>query len=171
MDSEREHFRLESTVRGHHIHKYTWTLLIGEVLQTATERLNEHDRFAVAIMKDENTVGHIPREISKVAWYFLQHGGEITCEISGRRGPVFLEVPCTYTKSENGQATCETLKSLSSHCTVLYCMYILLLHCVDISWNCIYYNTRSQGNSFPGIVWSLIVRKWDFKLFILLALY
>ena len=102
MDLEREHLCIESAVRGHHIYKRTWTPLIGEVLQTATERRNEHDRFAVAVTKDDNTVGHIPREISKVAWYFLQHGGEISCEISGRRkrSSVLgkgLEVPCTYT--------------------------------------------------------------------------
>ena len=98
----REHFCLESTVRGHHIYKRTWTPFIGEVLQTATERSNEHDRFAIAVAKGSNTVGHIPREISKVAWYFLQHGGEITCEISGRRKLSSipgkgLEVPCMYT--------------------------------------------------------------------------
>ena len=102
MDSEREHFCLESTVRGHHIYKSTWTPHIGQVLQTATESGNEHDRFAVAVRKDDNTVGHMPREISKVAWYFLQHGGEIICEILGRRKRSSvpgkgLEVPCTYT--------------------------------------------------------------------------
>ena len=88
MDSEREHFCLESTVRGHHVYNRTWTPFIGEVLQTATERSNEHDRFAVGVTKDSNTVGHIPREVSKVAWYFLYHGGEITCEIARR----FLEL-------------------------------------------------------------------------------
>ena len=89
VDSEREHFCLETTVRGHHIYKSTWTPHIGQILQTAIESGNEHDRPAVAVRKD-NTVGHMPREISKVEWYFLQHGREIICEISGRRGPVFL---------------------------------------------------------------------------------
>ena len=102
MDSEREHFCLESTVRGHHVYKSTWTPLLGQVLQTSTESGNEHDRFAVAFTKDDNAVGHLPREISKVAWYFLHHGGEITCEITGRRKRSGvpgkgLEVPCTYT--------------------------------------------------------------------------
>ena len=100
MDSEREHFCLVSTVRGHHVYKSTWTLLLGQVLQTSTESGNEHDRFAVAVTKDDNAVGHLPREISKVV-YFLHHGGEITCEITGRRKRSGVpgkgvEVPYTY---------------------------------------------------------------------------
>ena len=63
---------------------------------------NHHDRFAVAVLKDDRIVGHIPREVSKTAWYFLEHGGEIRCEITSRqrRSEVAgkdLEVPCTYT--------------------------------------------------------------------------
>ena len=27
----------------------------------------------------------MPREISKVAWFFIRHGGDITCEITGGR--------------------------------------------------------------------------------------
>ena len=36
-------------------------------------------------VQGEYAVGHIPRESSRVAWYFLRDGGEITCEITGRR--------------------------------------------------------------------------------------
>ena len=36
-----------------------------------------HDNFAVAVLQNNNTVGHVPRDIS---WYFLQKSGsEITC--------------------------------------------------------------------------------------------
>ena len=70
-------------------------------LRNVTER-NEHNRFAVAVKKENNVVGHMPREISKVAWFFIRHGGEITCEITGRRQRSGvpgkgLKVPCTYT--------------------------------------------------------------------------
>ena len=57
----------------------------------------------MAVFKaDESTVGHIPREVSKVAWYLLTHGGEIACEVTGRRRRSVapgkgLEVPCIYT--------------------------------------------------------------------------
>ena len=60
MDSEREHFCLESTVRGHHVYKSTWTPLLGQVLQTSTESGNEHDRFAVAVTKDDNACSWTP---------------------------------------------------------------------------------------------------------------
>ena len=66
-----------------------------------SEPCNHHDRFAVAVLQGEYAVGHLPRESSRVAWYFLRHGGEITCEISGRRrrsdDGKGLEVPCVYT--------------------------------------------------------------------------
>jgi len=55
----------------------------------------------VAVLQGDSAVGYIPRESSRVALYFLRHGGEITCEITGRwRGSNFdakgLEVPCVY---------------------------------------------------------------------------
>ena len=52
--------------------------------------------------KDEQTVGHMPREHSRLSWYFLKHGGQIICEVTGRRKRSStpgkgLEVPCLYT--------------------------------------------------------------------------
>ena len=79
-----------------------WTPHVGEILSTRKEPGNRHDKLAVAALKDDHIVGHIPREVAKTAWYFLEHGGEIQCEIIGRRrrSDVLgkgLEVPCTYT--------------------------------------------------------------------------
>lgn len=79
-----------------------WTPHVGEILSTRKETGNHHDRFAVAVLKDDRIVGHIPREVSKTAWFFLEHGGEIRCEITSRRrrsdvAGKGLEVPCTYT--------------------------------------------------------------------------
>ena len=74
MDSEREYLCLESCVRGDHIYKKRWTPLVGERLRTRKEDSNCHDRFAVAVFKaDKSTVGRIPREFSRVAWYFLRN--------------------------------------------------------------------------------------------------
>ena len=50
--------------------------------------------------KDEQTVGHMPREHSRLSWYFLKHGGQIICEVTGRRSSTpgkGLEVPCLHT--------------------------------------------------------------------------
>ena len=32
------------------------------------------DAFAVAVLKDNTIVGHIPGEITKICWYFLHAG-------------------------------------------------------------------------------------------------
>ena len=58
-------FRIESTVRGHHVYKAAWSPYIGEELPVQREVNNIHDDFAVAVLKNGNTVGHVPREISK----------------------------------------------------------------------------------------------------------
>ena len=68
-------FRIESTVRGHHVYKAAWSPYIGEELPVQREVNNIHDDFAVAVLKNGNTVGHVPREISRVCWYFLHKSG------------------------------------------------------------------------------------------------
>ena len=87
-------FRIESTVRGHHVYKASWSPYIGEELPVQCEVNNIHDDFAVAVLKNSNTVGHIPWENSK-------SGSEMTCIVNGdrRRSEVDgkgLVVPCVY---------------------------------------------------------------------------
>ena len=41
-------FRIESTVRGHHVYKASWSPYIGEELPVQCEVNNIHDDFAVA---------------------------------------------------------------------------------------------------------------------------
>ena len=49
-------------------------------------KLNEHDVFAVAIRREENdTVGHIPQEVSREMCNFLVNGGEAIAEVIGCR--------------------------------------------------------------------------------------
>ena len=75
---------------------------IGEELPIQCEVNNIHDDFAVAVLKNSNTVGHVPREISRVCCYFLhKSGSEMTCIVNGdrRRSEVDgkgLVVPCVY---------------------------------------------------------------------------
>ena len=94
-------FRIESSVRGHHIYKELWTPFIGEELQTAQEPENGHDPFAVAVLKEGVIVGHVPRDISRVCWYFLERNNTITCRITDKRqrssvSGKGLEVPCIF---------------------------------------------------------------------------
>ena len=93
---------IESSVRGHHVYKDCWTPVIGQTLSTMQEEGNPKARFAVAVTHDDRTVGHMPQEISRTSWYIFEHGGEISCEVTGRRRlsdirGKGLEVPCTYT--------------------------------------------------------------------------
>ena len=74
---------------------------MGQILNARREAGNGHDRHAVAVVFDSYVVGHLPREYSRIAWYFLQHGGMISCEITGRRHrdntpSLGLVVPCVY---------------------------------------------------------------------------
>ena len=71
------------------------------------EHGNTEDRFAVAVIQHRpprgdddsdvrTTVGHLPRKLSQVLWYFILHGGEIDCEVTGRRQ---CSPPCCVTLS------------------------------------------------------------------------
>ena len=76
----------------------------------AFQHENSEDQFAVAVYKEVTTgpgvtsartvIGHLPREISRLCWYFLEYDGEILCTItncSKRRSPLEqggLEIPC-----------------------------------------------------------------------------
>ena len=58
---------------------------------------NVQDQHAVAVIRDDKIVGHIPSELSRILYYFLKHSEEISCVISDRRKhDVGLEVPCVY---------------------------------------------------------------------------
>ena len=61
----------ESAVRGHHIYKEVWSSVVGELLPVLQEsRVNVHDRRAVAVFRDGIIVGHVPRELSRIFWFF-----------------------------------------------------------------------------------------------------
>ena len=85
MTADEESFRLENTVRGHHIFERIWMPVIGQLLQVQAETGNEQDPPTVATVLNDSIVGHLPREISRLAFYFVQHAGRNTCEVSGRR--------------------------------------------------------------------------------------
>ena len=85
-------------MRGHHIYKAIWTPQLAEHLGVSREDENAHDTYAVRVFKtDTGTVGHVPREYSRMFHFFLFHCGRISCEITGHRKKGHgLEVPCIY---------------------------------------------------------------------------
>ena len=50
---------------------------MGEILSCSQEQGNLHDIYAVAVMKGNDVVGHIPRKISSLGYFFLSKGGRL----------------------------------------------------------------------------------------------
>ncbi len=94
-----------------------WAPFVGERLLLKTEDTNAHDRHAVAIVKDyddQAVVGHMPRFLLPVSWFFIKRGGTIECTVTGhRKFGVGLEVPCDYTY-KGSKRTISKLKKLLS---------------------------------------------------------
>ena len=72
-------------VRGYHCYNVIWDATIGEELPCKLELSNPEDRFAVAVVRGEVTVGHVSKRISSICSSFLWRGGTITCKITGTR--------------------------------------------------------------------------------------
>ena len=53
-----------SVIRDHHIYKSVWIPFIGKELVVEAEDSNEHNKNAVAVMKDDCVVGHVLRCIT-----------------------------------------------------------------------------------------------------------
>ena len=65
----------------------------------------------------DETVGHLPREFSRIAWYFLARSGEISVEVIGRRRQCKqlcggMEIPCQLEFNCSNKAQMKRLKEL-----------------------------------------------------------
>ena len=64
------------------------------------EPFNHIDRYAVAVLKNDIVVGHLPKKFSRICSLFLARGGTISCIITGERRYSHdliqggLELPC-----------------------------------------------------------------------------
>ena len=79
-------------VRGFHYYRKIWKPKSGEKLYCMFEVDNPFDIFAIKTCKEDGTiVGHLPREISRVAKFILDRGASITAELISdkyRRSPL-----------------------------------------------------------------------------------
>ena len=72
---------------------------MGEELTAEREPGNSEDPFAVRLKRGGETVGHVPREISKICWMFIRCGF-LTAEVThcAKRRSLIpqggLEIPC-----------------------------------------------------------------------------
>ena len=66
-----------------------WKPTIGDILSTDRELSNEDGKFTVGVYETDSTgnklVGHLPAEFSRTARYFINNGGEIPCQVTGKR--------------------------------------------------------------------------------------
>ena len=92
-------FEFQEFITGHHVYKDVWTPFHGEKLSCESQPDNFYDKYAVKVVKNTETVGHVPRAISPYITYILANGGKVTVEVIGsrqnRRGNG-LEVPGLY---------------------------------------------------------------------------
>ena len=87
QNSKMDEFTFDSAVRGYHVCQDVWEPAAGEKLHAEQEFHNLMDRFAVKVTKNSKTVGHTPREYSRISWYF--RGGKKRVEVTGRRQAPF----------------------------------------------------------------------------------
>ena len=76
-------------IRGYHIYSWAqWTAEIGSILTSEPEKRPgalAEDRYAIAIISHNQTVGHVPKFLSKSTFFFLKHGGTLTVKVTGER--------------------------------------------------------------------------------------
>ena len=67
--------RIQCRIRGYHVYQRIWYPTIGEILGTARERDNTHDRYAVAVCRPTYWQGCILGwALKKAGYLFARHG-------------------------------------------------------------------------------------------------
>ena len=71
---------------------FSWNVvaILPRVLQDI-EWINVEDKFAVSVTKNDQIVGHIPKENSMVCHFFIKRGGSIRVCVTGKKVNTFLE--------------------------------------------------------------------------------
>ena len=105
-------FTAACCIRGYHIYSWTgWTADIGSILTVKPEvrpgALVE-DQYAIAICSDGQTVGHVPKLLSKLTYFFIKNGGGLSVKVTGERRYSHdlpkggMEIPASFIfKTEN----------------------------------------------------------------------
>ena len=80
---------------------FTVTPIVNEVLNLRREPGNPFSMFAIAVTKDVEVVGHVPKAIERVFSLFLaREGNGGSCTITGMHVNcgvgLGIEVPCVY---------------------------------------------------------------------------
>ena len=95
-------FEFESVVRGYHYYRKYWSPKEHEILNCYHEPGNPFDFFAIKTCSQGNqqSVGHLPREISRLTKFILDRGTEVKAKLTSNHycsSPIIqggLEIPC-----------------------------------------------------------------------------
>ena len=89
-----------------------WIAEIGSILTSKSEKRQGafvEGKDAIAIISNNQTVGHVPKFLSKLTFFFLKHGATLTVKVTGERRYSFdlpqegMEIPAEFIyKSEKG---------------------------------------------------------------------
>ena len=77
---------LNSVIRGHHVYQTIWhSTYVGKMLKCRHAHGNIRDLYAVASVKHDSIVRHVPRYISTPCHFFLRKDGLISFIVTGTR--------------------------------------------------------------------------------------
>ena len=79
-------FTVQCCIRRYHTYQAQWNAEVGAKLKTAPDTRPAalvEDKYAIAVKHDEQTVGHVPKFLSKLTFFFLKHGGKVIIKVNG----------------------------------------------------------------------------------------
>lgn len=88
VEGESREFTVQCCIRGYHIYQTEWKAEIGAQLNTIPDKRPGalvEDKYAIAVRKEEKTVGHVPKFLSKLTFYFMKNGGNLFIKVIGPR--------------------------------------------------------------------------------------
>ena len=77
---------VKTALRGYHVYQVVWEPRHGDLFVSLHESENRHDQYTMAVYCSDVpgvVVGHLPKEISKMCYYFVRHDGKISGKVAG----------------------------------------------------------------------------------------
>ena len=81
-------FNVRCCIRGYHIYQTQWIAGIGASLTPAPETRPGafvEEKYAIAVINNGKTVGHVPKFLRKLTLFFLKNGGKPHITVTGPR--------------------------------------------------------------------------------------
>ena len=123
-------FEFLAAVRGYHYYRRFWIPQKVQILECFFETHNLFDNFAIKVCKvgNENAVGHLPREISRITEFFMDRGAIVSAQLTSehyRRSRIVqggMEIACKVTVKIPG--TCMCILLMEQYKQLVQQMYI-----------------------------------------------